>query len=365
MDGYKLLNNITELESIIFLHTDLNGEIITAGRGAINKVGEEKCKGNIKEFFIDFNSNFVLNNYSNNNSHLLNIETINGLPETFNFKFIKHDNGYYIIGENNIDDISFLKKNLLEMNNELSNLSRELYKKNADLIKLNQEKNRFLGIVAHDLRNPIGAIQGYSEILLYLQKDNINYDITNILKIINETSENTLKLLEDLLDITKIESGNITLNKTKSDFKDLIQKTIIINNIIAQKKDISIKLNSEIQILEFDFDRLKMEQVLNNLISNAIKFSYPGNDILISLSVTGSEMFVQVKDNGQGVLEAEIGLLFRPLEKISVRSTAGEKSTGLGLSIAKSIVESHGGTIGVSTIHGKGSTFFFKLPLNQ
>jgi signal transduction histidine kinase len=365
MDENAFLNNIAEMESIIFLRTDLNGEIINVGKGTVNKIGAAKCKGNIKEFFIDFNSSFLLNNYSNNDSHLLNIETINGLPETYNFKFIKHDNGYYIIGENNIDDIGFLKKNLIEINSELSNLSRELYKKNSDLIKLNQEKNKFLGIVAHDLRNPIGAIQGYSEILLYLQKDNLSYDTTNIIKIINETSENTLKLLEDLLDITKIESGNITLNKTKSDFKDLVQKTIIINNIIAQKKSISIKLITDVENIEFDFDRLKMEQVLNNLISNAVKFSYPGNDIFIKLSVSKNEIFVEVNDNGQGVPESEIGLLFKPLEKISVRSTAGEKSTGLGLSIAKSIVESHSGTIGVNTIEGKGSSFFFNLPLNQ
>jgi signal transduction histidine kinase len=365
MDENAFLNNIAELESIIFLQTDLNGGIINVGRGTINKVGAAKCKGNIKEFFIDFNSSFLLNNYSNNDSHLLNIETINGLPETYNFKFIKHDNGYYIIGENNIDDIGFLKKNLIEINSELSNLSRELYKKNSDLIKLNQEKNKFLGIVAHDLRNPIGAIQGYSEILLYLQKDDLSYDTTSILRIINETSESTLMLLEELLDITKIESGNITLNKSKSDFKDLAQKTIIINNIIAQKKNISIKLISDVENIEFEFDRLKMEQVLNNLISNAIKFSYPGNDIFIKLSVSKNEIFVEVNDNGQGVPETEIGLLFKPLEKISVRSTAGEKSTGLGLSIAKSIVESHGGTIGVNTIQGKGSTFFFNLPINQ
>jgi signal transduction histidine kinase len=171
--------------------------------------------------------------------------------------------------------------------------------------------------------------------------------------------------LEDLLDITKIESGSITLNKTKSDFKDLVQKTIIINNFIAQKKSISIKLISDIENIEFEFDRLKMEQVLNNLISNAIKFSYPGNDIYMNLSVFKHEIIVEVKDYGQGIPENEIGLLFKPLEKISVRSTAGEKSTGLGLSIAKSIVESHGGTIGVSTIEGKGSSFFFNLPINQ
>jgi signal transduction histidine kinase len=218
-------------------------------------------------------------------------------------------------------------------------------------------------MVAHDLRNPIGAIKGYAELLLYLQQDNISYDISNILSIINRTSENTLKLLDELLDVSQIESGILTLKKEKNDFINFIEKILQVNIIIAHQKEITIGFISNIKQLEIDFDHLKMEQVLNNLISNAIKFSYSQTEITIRLTKQSDNILIEVEDQGQGVPKEEVNLLFKPLSKLSVRSTANEKSTGLGLSIAKSIVEGHGGEIGVKTDVGKGSIFYFTLPL--
>jgi signal transduction histidine kinase len=359
----NILRYFNNISSVLYAETNELGDIIELNNRFEEVIGKDKIKDNVKDIFINFNNEFHIKDFSDNQSYQLSITTASGIPETYIFWFLKFDGGYQIFGESNSEDIILLKKNLLEINSDLSNLSRELNKKNTELFKLNQEKNKLLGMVAHDLRNPIGAIKGYAELLLYLQQDNISYDISNILNIINRTSENTLKLLDELLDVSQIESGILTLKKEKNDFINFIEKILQVNIIIAHQKEITIGFISNIKQLEIDFDHLKMEQVLNNLISNAIKFSYSQTEITIRLTKQSDNILIEVEDQGQGVPKEEVNLLFKPLSKLSVRSTANEKSTGLGLSIAKSIVEGHGGEIGVKTDVGKGSIFYFTLPL--
>ena len=252
---------------------------------------------------------------------------------------------------------------LSRLNNDLVNIQRELAKKNRELDELNKLKNRFLGIAAHDLRNPLGIIMGYSDFLLEEVEEILTEDQNQMLRSIMESSEFMLRMLNELLDISAIESGNLNLNLVKADLVQVVRKNIELNNVIAHKKNISIQLNSTAPMPEILFDMGKIEQVLNNLISNAVKFSQPGSKVNVIISKSDTDLTVAIADQGPGIPEAEREKLFKPFQKTSVKSTAGEKSTGLGLSIVRNLILGHQGKIWVESIVGEGSTFYFSLPV--
>jgi signal transduction histidine kinase len=233
------------------------------------------------------------------------------------------------------------------------------------LEELNNLKNRFLGIAAHDLRSPASVIEMNSNFLLNYGAENFTGQQAELLTIIGERSRFILKLLEDLLDVAKIESGKLQLNKTKNRYPDFVAKTLALNRIIAERKGIRIDLSVRGDVPELMFDKNKMEQVLNNLIGNAVKYSEPGTAVLVEVVREGPVVTTKVIDRGKGIPAGEVPAIFQEFHRTSVDATGGEKSTGLGLAIAKKIVKGHGGEIGVASEEGKGSTFYFSLPVDK
>jgi signal transduction histidine kinase len=252
---------------------------------------------------------------------------------------------------------------ITSLNNELINLQRELARKNAELVHLNDLKNKFLGMAAHDLRNPIGIIYSYSDFLIDEAKDVLSSEHQEFLDIINTSAQFMLALIDDLLDISRIESGRIDLHQELFPIEQLMSKIVGLNRVLAQKKNIGIDLIVNKPGLIVNADGPKLEQVFNNLISNAIKFSIAATVIKVEISGSENSVIIDVRDQGQGIPEAELDKLFKPFQKTSVKSTGGEKSTGLGLSIAKRIVEAHKGVIRVESKVGEGTTFYVELPL--
>jgi signal transduction histidine kinase len=225
---------------------------------------------------------------------------------------------------------------------------------------LNEQKNKFLGMAAHDLRNPIGGILGYSEMLL---EDELADEQRTVVSKIESSSKFMLRLLNDLLDISQIESGKLELNLERCDVAGLVRQNVELNRIIAAKKQIGIELAAADGLPVITADPAKFEQVLSNLVSNAIKYSFPNTRVRVAVSHHEDGVRVAVTDQGQGIPAEELPKVFQEFQKTSVQSTAGEKSTGLGLAIVKRIVEGHGGAIGVESTVGEGSTFWFTLPL--
>jgi len=236
---------------------------------------------------------------------------------------------------------------------------------NDQLRELNNQKNEFLGMAAHDLRNPIAVIQNASLVLARYASENLSEKQQEFLKKIHYTSKFMLELLNNLLDISKIEAGKLELEITKNNYPDFVRKNIEFNRFFSTEKGISIDLVLSDDISPVNFDKNKIEQVLNNLISNAIKYSHLNT--VISVKVQSEKDFVvtRVIDQGQGIQEDELPRVFEAFQKSSTKPTAGEKSTGLGLAIVKKIIEGHQGKIGVESKVGKGSTFFFKLPYSN
>ncbi len=232
------------------------------------------------------------------------------------------------------------------------------------LEELNEQKNKFLGIAAHDLRNPISAINMFSSLILEEEDTGLNEEYVDFVEEIKNSSTFMLKLLNDLLDISKIESGKIEVNRTDVNYIDFIRKCIKVNRTLAENKKISIGESFAIESIQLNIDQEKITQVLNNLISNAIKYSHRDTEITVKIFERDSMIYTEVHDQGQGIPPEEISTLFEEFQKTSVQATEGEKSTGLGLAIAKKIIETHGGCVHVESEVGKGSVFSFTLPLN-
>jgi len=245
---------------------------------------------------------------------------------------------------------------------ELKRAREILIEKNKKLEELNKLKNKFLGIAAHDLRNPLGVIKYYVFCLLSYMNQNLTEKQISCIDKMGKTTEHMLKLLNNLLDISAIESGKLTLEFAPEDYRKFLESSMEDNGIIAEKKKISLHLKFEDNIPTINFDKNKLSQVINNLISNAIKYSHPDTEVTVEVIKEGDYILTKVIDQGQGIPSEELCTLFKEFQKTSVKSTAGEKSTGLGLAITKKIVEGHGGSVGVKSEVGKGSEFYFTLP---
>jgi len=260
---------------------------------------------------------------------------------------------------------SALYDEVSRLNNELVNLQRELAKKNVELEKLNALKNQFLGIAAHDLRSPLSHVLTYSDFLLDEAGKALNEEHREFLAIIRSSSEFMLQLVNNLLDVAKIESGRLELHLQPMDLIALVKRNVGLNRVLAAKKGIAIAFNHDDSPIEVLADAERLEQVLNNLLGNAIKFSPPDSTIEVRIVRRDESAVISVQDRGAGIPEEEKHKLFQPFTRTSVKGTGGEKGTGLGLAIVKKIVVEHQGEVWVESAPGLGSTFCLSLPLGQ
>ena len=251
---------------------------------------------------------------------------------------------------------------LRQSNDELQLMHQEMAQKNSELEKSIETQNHFIGMAAHDMRNPLAVMLGYSQLMLEGVVGPIEGNQKKFVGSIHKAAQSLLQLVNELLEISEIEAGNLQLDLTETDLSALVRNAVEMNGFLAQNKNITILADlQEVQPLMLDSS--KIDQVLNNLLSNATKYSHPDTTVRVEL---GREpcggVRLAVVDQGQGIPLAEQTELFQPFHKTSVKGTAGEKSTGLGLAIVKRIVEGHGATIGVESEPGKGSTFTVRFP---
>lgn len=259
---------------------------------------------------------------------------------------------------------STLYDELSRLNNELVTLQRELAKKNVELERLNSLKNQFLGMAAHDLRTPLGHILSYSEFLIEEAGPGLSEEHLEFLTIIRSSSDFMLQLVSDLLDYAKIESGKLNLELRPTDLVALAEHNIALNKILEARKQIELSFTCTDGIPEIMVDPGRIEQVLNNLISNAVKFSQPQSTVEVRVESDESRVLVSIHDQGTGIEPAELDRMFNPFSKSS-KGTTGEKGAGLGLAIVKKIVEAHHGKVWVESKVGEGSTFFVALPVHS
>ena len=228
-------------------------------------------------------------------------------------------------------------------------------------IQLNADKDLFISILAHDLRNPFGVLLGYTELLIRNFNQLNEKEVKNIVHEINQTTHSTYNLLEDILKWSRLRMERIPFEPKLVSFTDICVDIVSSLSPVAEIKNITIGCNiaDEIYVMA-DIDMLKA--VFRNLVSNAIKFTRNKGKIMISAEQRNSGILFSVSDNGIGIEPESLVKLFDISQFFTTTGTANEKGTGLGLLLCKDFVEKHGGKIWVESEFGKGSVFYFEIP---
>jgi len=236
--------------------------------------------------------------------------------------------------------------------------SREIEEKNQQLVQLNQEKNEFLGIVAHDLKNPLSNIMSLSEIIL---ENQIDIEIKDFIEMIKTSADSMFLLITTLLDVNAIESGKIHLSLQRENILSILEQ--VLNNYKQSAEQKMITIHREIPQQDYSaiIDRNIVRQILDNIISNAIKYSPLGKNIYIRLFYKQYTIQCEVQDEGQGLSEEDLSKLFNKFTRLKPQPTAGEHSTGLGLFIVKKLIEKMSGKVWCESKLGKGSTFIVEF----
>lgn len=236
-----------------------------------------------------------------------------------------------------------------------------LTEKEANLRELNATKDKFFSIIAHDLKSPFNGILGFSDILTdQLRKK--DYDgIEEYGAIIHQSSQKAMNLLTNLIEWSRSQSGRMDFNPEYVEISSLLNEIYEISNVSALEKSISLKkeIPRHVSVL---LDKEMISSVIRNLVSNAIKFTRPGGEVVVRAELLDRELQVFVKDNGVGIGSQYIDKLFRLDEAYSAKGTNNESGTGLGLLLCKEFIEKHKGKIWVESEPDKGSTFYFTIP---
>jgi signal transduction histidine kinase len=247
-----------------------------------------------------------------------------------------------------------------EQAHQIESANKDLQTTNAQLDEANRLKTQLLSMAAHDLKNPLSAIIGLSEIALAdVPKHTPSWEM---LGHIQTTAERMGLLIKDLLDAATIELGNIALHHSNVALPLLAHSIADRYHLNAEQKNLRIKVETEEEII-VSADAARLEQVFDNLISNAVKYSPPDKTIYVRVKRIGSNARIEVQDEGPGISAEDQKKLFGFFQRLSARPTGGESSNGVGLAIVRKIVDLHGGTIWVHSELGKGATFIMELPL--
>lgn len=308
------------------------------------------------------------------------------------------------------------------LNNELVNIQRQLTKKTLDLERktaelkeksaqlqrMNELKNEMMGMAAHDLRSPLSSIMALSELLLESEQDigSLNENQQEFVDEIHRSSKFMLNMIDEMLDFSQIESGNISMDVQEVNLVESLQHAVKLHNILAQEKNITILFEADIfehpsypdgermatnrdlfetphatpqghepHEIKIRADPNKLEQVFNNLIGNAIKYSPEKTTIRVSLqkastgdpvfkkrNIEAGDLLIHIRDQGPGISSEEQKKLFKPFSRIHKKTGRNTRSTGLGLAITRKIVEAHGWGIHVDSTVDEGSVFTIHIP---
>lgn len=241
-------------------------------------------------------------------------------------------------------------------------LFSEIDEKSHQLEVESKHKSQFLANMSHELRTPLNAIIGYTELIL----DNIYGEtperMRQVIERVQTNGRHLLGLINDVLDLTKIEAGQLTLSLADYSLKEVVDGVIIALEPLAVEKRLAFKAYLPARLPTGHGDERRISQVLLNLVGNAIKFTDKG-EVAIKASEANGSFTVAVCDSGPGISQSDQARIFGEFQQADNSSTRRKGGTGLGLSIAKRIIEMHNGRIWVESDVGKGSTFFFSLPV--
>lgn len=257
-----------------------------------------------------------------------------------------------------------LEIHVAERTRELEKMNRELQEANRRILEADQLKSEFLANMSHELRTPLNSIIGFSRVLLkgidgpltYLQRT----DITSI----HESGKHLLEIINDLLDLSKIEAKKMALNKEDVNIYEVLDNILSTYSILAKEKNLDLIVDLDEALPTVFGDHTRIRQIILNVLSNAIKFTEQGS-VTLKVKNRGTELFFSVKDTGIGIKEEDAPKVFEKFRQVNGSAARKAGGTGLGMPIAKEFVEMHGGQIWFESVLGKGTTFYFTLPVKK
>jgi signal transduction histidine kinase len=364
-----IAENLSEMEVSVNDHIVLKGElgdsmyIILDGRVKVHD--GEYIFSTLKTGDV-FGKYYLLDNIERS-------ATVTALSHTFLLRFRQED--FYRITRNEntvikgilrtlvgrLRDMNEAEEQLAEQNLKILHQKEELERQKAELLELNTTKDKFFSIIAHDLRSPITTLISLSEVL-HTDMELLEPDQQKeILQSLNMLSRNYLKLLDNLLQWARIQTGRLRSEPSLFDVSEVITEMINFYRPYALDKQIRL-LAEHLKPVQVFADKNILRLVLRNLISNAIKFTQPDGEVDISLVEMENQVEISVRDNGLGMTGEVLQNLFRIDKTFSSPGTAGEKGTGLGLILSREFVEMNHGKINAESTHGYGSIFRFTVP---
>ncbi len=260
-----------------------------------------------------------------------------------------------------IEDLQ--RKTLQEMEARKETL-RELEEANGHLVEYSKEKDRIMQILSHDLRSPISGIKAASELIGRTPADTAL--VSEFSTLITRVSDTLIELINNFLDMARASDGKIELYPDYCDIREIARRAVDVLGVLATGKNILISTSFAEDVPLLVLDHSKMLQVFTNLLSNAIKFTPSGGTISVGIERgSAGDVVVHVADTGIGIPEAHIPMLFEQFGRHQRSGTAGERGTGLGMALVKSLVEMHGGSISVHSEAGQGTTFTMQFPIES
>ena len=262
-----------------------------------------------------------------------------------------------------IDALQVRGEQLSAQNKELEKSLSKISTSKEELEELQKQKDELFAIIIHDIKNPASLIKNLAELLT-------SYDLTaieqhEIIQDIANTTNKIVSLSHEVSKILSLEGNKLRMQFESCNINDVVEDVVNRNSVNGQKKGITLYKELNPNLHDIEIDPQKIDEVLDNLISNAIKFTPKGGSVRVKSYKEGDRVVLEVSDNGLGLTEDDIKYTFQRGARLSAKPTAGESSTGLGLWIVKKLVEAHNGRVWVKSALGKGSTFAFSLPKQQ
>ncbi|ODV49736.1 PAS domain S-box-containing protein [Methanohalophilus euhalobius] len=259
-------------------------------------------------------------------------------------------------------DISFALYKL-ELEDIRQEIEKHLVESKVAAEEANRAKSEFLANMSHELRTPLNSIIGFSNILKDKKHGDLNENQTRYISNVLKSGKHLLKLINDILDLSKIEAGKMGYEPENMNLTETVDEVVTLMQPMANKKDIELTSNIESEDIEIFADKVKFKQIMYNILSNAIKFTPQKGKVTITSQLVGDNIEISISDNGIGIPDEKFQSIFDPFKQVDSSSTRKYGGTGLGLAIVNRYVKMHGGSIRVESEPGMGTTFTLAIPV--